>query len=81
MAIRSPIYISDYEREGERLVAICSACQRTALLSYAELNRRAMHMRTLEELKRFLRCRNCGQKVATVQRQRSFARPPPILLR
>ena len=57
MAIRSKRYVADYQREGEQLVAVCKACQRTSILSYVELNRRAIHMRTLEELPRFLRCR------------------------
>jgi hypothetical protein len=76
MAIRSKRYVSDYQREGEQLVAVCGGCQRTSILSYVELNRRAMHMRTLEELPRFLRCRNCKKKVAVVRLATSFGRPP-----
>jgi hypothetical protein len=76
MAIRSKRYVSDYERAGEQLVAICTACQRTAILSYRELNRRGGHMWTLEELARALRCGNCRKKVAEVRLQRSFVRPP-----
>jgi hypothetical protein len=76
MAIRSKRYVSDYEREGEQLVAVCTACQRTAILSYRELNRRGRHMWTLEELARALRCGNCRKKVAKVRLQRSFVRPP-----
>jgi hypothetical protein len=70
-------FVADYERAGERLVAVCSGCQRTAVLSYRELNRRAKHMLTLAELARFLRCRNCKKKVAAVRVATSFSRPPP----
>lgn len=76
MAIRSKRYVADYEREGEQLVAICQACQRTAILSYRDLGQRGRHMLTLDELARVLRCRNCGKKVAQVRLARSFVRPP-----
>ena len=69
-------FVVDYERAGEQLVAICKACQRTAILSYRELNRRGRHMWTLAELARALRCSNCRKKVAEVRLQRSFVRPP-----
>ena len=69
-------FIADYERAGERLVAICTGCQRTAVLSYLDLNRRAKHMLTLAELARLLRCRNCRKKVAVVRVATSFSRPP-----
>jgi hypothetical protein len=76
MAIRSKRYVSDFERDGEQLVAICQGCQRTSMLSYRELARRACHMRTIDELKRMLRCRNCGRKVADVRLAGSFVRAP-----
>jgi DNA-directed RNA polymerase subunit RPC12/RpoP len=76
MAIRSKRYVSDYQREGEQLVAICTSCQRTSILSYRELGIRAQHRRTLDELTRALRCRNCNKKVAEVRLARSFVRPP-----
>jgi hypothetical protein len=69
-------FVIDYERAGEKLVAICKGCQRTAVLSYLELKRRAKHMYTLAELARVLRCRNCRKKVAEVRLARSFSRPP-----
>lgn len=69
-------FVVDYERAGERLVAVCTACQRTSVLSYRELTRRAKHMLTLEELARALRCRNCRKKVAVVRPATSFTRPP-----
>lgn len=75
MAIRSKRYVADYEREGEQLVAICTACQRTAILSFRELARRGRHMLTIKELARALRCNNCRKKVAEVRLQRSFVRP------
>lgn len=76
MAIRSKRYVSDYEREGEQLVAICKSCQRTSILSYREIGQRAQHMCTLAELARMLRCRNCHKKNAEVRLSRSFVRPP-----
>ena len=76
MATRSKKYVSDYQREGEQLVAICRGCQRTSILSYLEIGRRGQHMRTLEELARLLRCRNCKKKIAEVRLSRSFVRPP-----
>lgn len=75
MAIRSKRYVSDYQRDGEQLVAICTSCQRTSILSYRELGMRAKHMCTLDELARALRCRNCKKKVAEVRLARSFVRP------
>lgn len=76
MGTQRKTFVVDYERAGEKLVAICQGCQRTAVLMYGELNRRAKHMCTLEELARSLRCRNCRKKVATVRLARSFNRPP-----
>ena len=76
MAIRSKRYVSDYQRDGEQLVAICTSCQRTSILSYRDLGIRAKHMCTLDELTRSLRCRNCNKKVAEVRLARSFVRPP-----
>jgi hypothetical protein len=76
MAIRSKRYVADYERQGEQLVAVCKGCQRTSILSYRDLAHRACHMRTLDELARMLRCRNCGKKAAEVRLARSFVRPP-----
>jgi hypothetical protein len=70
-------FVIDYERAGERLVAVCSACQRTAVLSYRDIARRAKHMLTLEELARSLRCRNCRKKVAEVRLSKSFGGRPP----
>jgi hypothetical protein len=69
-------FVVDFERAGDRLIAICSACQRTAVLSYRELARRGKHMLTLDELARSLRCHNCRKKVAKVRLARSFTRPP-----
>ena len=69
-------FVVDYERAGEKLVAVCRACQRTAILSYRELNRRAKHMCTLAELARALRCRNCRKKVAEVRVATTLRRPP-----
>jgi hypothetical protein len=76
MGTQRKTFVVDYERAGEKLVAICMGCQRTAVLSYTEINRRGQHMRTLAELERFLRCRNCRKKVAVVRLARSFSRPP-----
>jgi hypothetical protein len=76
MAIRSKRYVSDYERDGEQLVAICKGCQRTSILSYRDIGQRGHHMCTLEELARKLRCRNCRKKIAEVRLSRSFVRPP-----
>lgn len=76
MATQRKTYVVDYQRSGETLVAVCNGCQRTAVLSYSELNKRAKHMCTLAELTRFLRCRNCRKKVAVVRPATSFARPP-----
>ena len=76
MAIRIKRYVADYQRAGEQLVAICTGCQRTSILSYLEIGRRGQHMRTLEELAQLLRCRNCKKKVAEVRLSRSFVRPP-----
>jgi hypothetical protein len=76
MGTQRKTFVIDYERGGERLVAICTGCQRTAVLMYSELNRRAKHMCTLEELARSLRCRKCRKKVAIVRLARSFSRPP-----
>jgi hypothetical protein len=69
-------FVVDHERAGDKLVAICTSCQRTSVLSYRELTRRGKHMLTLEELARVLRCRNCRKKVATVRLATSFGRPP-----
>jgi hypothetical protein len=76
MAIRSKRYVADYERMGERLVAICRGCQRTSILSFRDINRRGRHMLTLDELARLLRCRNCRKKIAEVRLQGSLPRPP-----
>ena len=51
------------------------ATQRSAVLSYRELDRRAKHMNTLDELARVLRCRNCRKKVALVRVVTDFTRP------
>ena len=77
MAIRSKRYVSDYQQDGEQLVAICKSCQRTSILSYGDLAKRGRHMLTLPELTRLLRCRNCKKKVAEVRLAKSFVRPPP----
>jgi hypothetical protein len=69
-------FVVDYERAREKLVAVCTGCQRTSVLSYRELTRRGKHMLTLEELARSLRCRNCRKKVAVVRLATSFNRPP-----
>jgi hypothetical protein len=69
-------FVADFESAGERLVAVCKSCQRTAVLSYRQINKQAKHMLTLPELARSLRCRNCNKKVAEVRLARSFARPP-----
>jgi hypothetical protein len=55
---------------------VCIGCQRTSVLSYRELTRRAKHVLTLEELARSLRCGNCLKKVAVVRLATSFTRPP-----
>ena len=69
-------YVSDYEDAGEKLVAVCMSCHRTAILSYQEIGRRGKHMVTLEELVRVLRCRNCRRKNAEVRLASSIRRPP-----
>lgn len=69
-------FVVDYERAGEQLIAVCRGCQRTSILSYRDLGRRAKHMCTLSELARTLRCRNCRKKVAEVRLSTSYARPP-----
>ncbi len=69
-------YVSDYERAGEKLIAVCKTCNRTAILSYREIGRRGLHMGTLGELARVLRCRNCRRKNAEVRAASSIARPP-----
>jgi hypothetical protein len=76
MAIRSKRFVGDFEREGEQLVAVCKGCQRNSILSYRELSKRALHMLTLEELARRLRCRNCRKTAAEVRLSSSFVRPP-----
>ena len=68
-------YVSDYEYAGEKLVAVCKSCERTAILNYRDLERRGKHMQTLEELARDLRCRNCGRKNAEVRVASSVRRP------
>ena len=69
-------YVSDYEHAGEKLIAVCRSCDRTAILSYREIGRRGQHMVTLEELARALRCRNCRRKNAEVRVASSMGRPP-----
>jgi hypothetical protein len=78
MAIRSKRYVSDYQHDGEQLVAVCTSCQRTSILSYRDLAQRGRHMLTLPELAQRLRCRNCNRKAAEVRLARSFVRPPTM---
>ena len=78
MAIRSKRYVSDYQQEGEQLVAVCKSCQRTSILSYRDLAQRGRHMLTLPELAKLLRCRNCNRREAEVRLARSFVRPPTM---
>jgi len=69
-------YVIDYEEAGEKLVAVCKSCDRTAILSYRDISRRGKHMVTLVELGRALRCRNCRRKNAEVRVASSVRRPP-----
>ena len=43
-------FVADYESAGERLVAVCESCQRTALLSYSKINRFAEAARSAAEI-------------------------------
>ncbi len=69
-------YVIDYEQAGEKLIAVCKTCNRTAILSYREIGRRGLHMGTLDELARVLRCRNCRRKNAAVRVASSIGRQP-----
>ena len=62
MPIRSKKYVSDYQREGEQLVAICKGCQRTSILSYREIARRGQHMRTLESSRDYCAAATVGRR-------------------
>ena len=68
-------YVSDYEHAGEKLIAVCKSCDRTAILSYREIGRRGQHMVTLDELARSLRCRNCRRNNAEVRVASAVRRP------